>query len=84
MMSGEHFLSNDQKEKKVLEKKREVKDAKKQQKNVEKAKLFEAPAEDLPEPPKKKQKKSEDKKEKSSKPDIDDLKNKFLKKKKCF
>lgn len=83
MMSGEHFLSNEQKEKDAVEKKREAKEAKKQKKSAEKAKLFEAPAEDLPEPPKKRQKvKDEEKPAKSSKPDINDLKSKFLKKKK--
>lgn len=98
MMSGEYFLTKDEINQKAQEKKRDQRDAKKQEKVEAQHKLFEAPAEDLPQREKqnKRQKKAEEKalaavvkdegaaapkKYENKKPDVNDLKNKFLKKK---
>jgi len=94
MMSGEYFLSDKAKDDLKNKKKREDKMASKQAKTDSKAREFEAPEEDLPAKAEKVKKSS--KKDKSSsevvdapkitgvskRPDVEDLKNKFLKKKK--
>lgn len=76
MMTGEYFLSDKAKENIEREKKREAKEQRKQEKIQEKMKVFEAPPEEEVQP-----KKDEKLSTKSSKPDIDELKKKFLKKK---
>jgi len=85
MMSGEYFLSDKAKDELKNKKKRDEKIQRKQQKVDAKAKEFEAPEEDLPVAKEKKSKKeSSDTKDKvvHKRPDIDDLKDKFLTKKK--
>lgn len=85
MMSGEYFLTKDEVEKKKKDEIQARRDQKKQEKIEAKNRLYEAPEEDLnTESKRKRDKKAEDKntvKVNSSKPDIDELKNKFLKKK---
>ncbi len=89
MMSGEYFLTKEQIREKALEQKRNQREMKKHSKIEEKMKLFEAPAGDLPEKVNKRKAKeaakeaeAEQKKHDSSKkPDINELKKKFLKKK---
>jgi hypothetical protein len=76
MMTGEYFLSDKAKENIEREKKREAKEQRKLDKIQEKMKVFEAPPEEEVQP-----KKEEKLSAKSSKPDIDELKKKFLKKK---
>ncbi len=73
MMTGEYFLSEKAKDNIEKEKKRAVKEQKKQEKIEQKLKVLEAPAEEV----------KEDKVPtvKSSKPDLEELKKKFLKKK---
>jgi ribosomal RNA assembly protein len=83
MISGEYFLTKDEKEKKKRDEVTAVREAKKQKKVEAKNQQFEAPAEDQPKPLKKREQKAQEKeKAKSSKPDVNELKNKFLKKKK--
>ena len=86
MMSGEYFLSDKDKDELKKKNKREEKMARKQEKIDTKAREFEAPEEDLPVKKEKKSKKDKEVTEKveptSTRPDIEDLKNKFLKKKK--
>jgi len=48
MMSGEYFLTKEQIREKDMEKKRDTREAKKQNKIEAKMKQFEAPSEDLP------------------------------------
>ena len=78
MMSGEYFLSEKAKEDLKNKKRREEKLARKQEKQLEKSKLFQAPEETVP--PKKT--KSEGNEAGTLKPNIEELKNKFLKKRK--
>ena len=83
-MSGEYFLTKEQKNEKAQEEKREKTEQKKRDRVSRQNALFEAPDEDLPEKPKNKREKKKEEKDSthSSKPDINDLKNKFLKKSK--
>ena len=72
MASGEYFLTGAEKKIQEGDRKRESKENRKKEKVEKQAKLFEAPEEeDAP----------KTKKSSSSRPDIEDLKNKFLKKK---
>ena len=80
MMTGEYFLSDKAKENIEREKKREQKEQKKQDKIHEKMKVFEAPKEDL-EATAKKEEKAAATKASNTKPDLEELKKKFLKKK---
>ena len=97
MMSGEYFLSDKAKDDLKKKKKREEKQAQKQERLQAKAREFEAPEEDLPatttkekvsmKKPKDKESGSsaaadQDKKAVNKRPDIEELKNKFLKKRK--
>ena len=87
MMSGEYFLSDKAKDDLKKKNRREEKMARKQEKIDTKAREFEAPEEYLPAKKDKKAKKekSEEKEQATSskqRPDIEDLKNKFLKKRK--
>lgn len=81
-MTGEYFLSDKAKEDLKHKKKREEKLARKQEKLQAKAREFEAPEEDLPAKSKsKKSLKTQNAESDSPKrPDIEDLKKKFLKK----
>ena len=82
-MSGEYFLTKDEKEKKKKDEVLAKREHKRAEKINAKNQVFDAPEEDLPQiKDKKRDKKAEEKESKSkSKPDINDLKNKFLKKK---
>ena len=71
-MSGEYHLSQKEKDDKAKQLKKERQIEKREAKIEEKNKVYEAPTE------RKRDKKASDK---GSKPDIQDLKNKFLKKK---
>jgi ribosomal RNA assembly protein len=83
MMSGEYFLTKDEKDKKKRDEIQTQREAKRAEKVEAKNKLFQAPEEDQPAPIKKRDQKAQEKeKAKTSKPDINELKNKFLKKKK--
>ncbi|CDW83938.1 ribosomal rna assembly protein mis3 [Stylonychia lemnae] len=90
MLSGEYFLSEKAKQNVENEKKRVVKEQKKQDKIQQKLKQFEAPDEDKEKEQNKAKKTKSNKEQKedskpilnSKKPDIDELKNKFLKNKK--
>ena len=86
MMSGEYFLTKDEKEKKKKDEINAKREVKKQEKIQTKNQMFEAPEEDMPQlsntHKKKRDKKAEEKDiQVKSKPDINELKNKFLKKK---
>ena len=74
MFSGEYFLSEKAKEDKKRELKRESKELRKQEKIANRNKDFEAPEEEAPV-------KSKEKHNSSAKPDVNELKKKFLKKK---
>lgn len=76
MASGEHFLSENQKEKIKEEKKREQKVERKAAKITERNKTLEVPSEEQPRAPKGDGSKYENKKPS----DIESLKKKFLKK----
>ncbi len=83
MMTGEYFLSEKAKDMQKHEKKRVEKESKKQEKVEKKLKQFEAPDE-VQEQQARKALKEEvrgKKHDDSKKPDIEDLKKKFLKKK---
>ena len=84
MMSGEYFLSDKAKDELKNKKKREEKQERKQEKLDAKAREFEAPDEDdnagSKDKAASKGKKSSD--SASKRPEIEDLKNKFLKKRK--
>ena len=84
MMSGEYFLGDKEKDELKNKKKREEKLARKAEKMEAKAREFEAPEEDLPAKKSKKDKKVKKDEESGvpKRPDIEDLKNKFLKKRK--
>ena len=77
MMTGEYFLSEQAKENIKNQRKREQKLSRKQEKIEAKNREFEAPEED--DAPKTKKAEVHDS---SQKPDIEQLKNKFLKRKK--
>ena len=77
MMTGEYFLSEQAKENIKNQRKREQKLSRKQEKIEAKNREFEAPDED--DAPKTKKTELHDS---SKKPDIEELKNKFLKRKK--
>lgn len=77
METGEYFLSEEVKKNIKNEKKRVEKEAKKQAKKEKKMEVFIAPEEDQP-----KAKQQDNEEKVSKKPNIDDLKKKFLKKKK--
>ena len=85
-MSGEYFLSDKAKDDLKNKKKREEKLARKQEKMEAKAREFEAPEEDLPTVEKKKKKKTSDESVGKTdsltqkRPNVEDLKAKFLKK----
>lgn len=84
MMSGEYFLTKEEVHAKAQEAKQEARESKKHSKVEAKMKLFEAPSEDLPKVEKKNKRKAkaaEKEHDSAKKPDIDDLKKKFLKKK---
>lgn len=91
MMSGEYFLDDKAKDELKNKKKREDKMARKQEKTDAKAREFQAPEEDLPVKAEKVKKSSKKDKSEidapkdtgvSKRPNVEDLKNKFLKKKK--
>ena len=81
MMSGEYFLSDKAKEDLKNKKKREEKLARKQEKIEAKNREFEAPEEDLPVKKEKKARRQSNE-DMPKRPEIEDLKNKFLKKRK--
>jgi hypothetical protein len=86
MMSGEYFLTDEEKGRKQRDTLKAKREAKRLEKMDAKNKTLEAPAEDAPKDPAAKQKKRDAKAESKAKsglakPDINELKNKFLKKK---
>lgn len=81
MMSGEYFLTDKVKDDMKNKKKREEKIAQKQLKLEAKAKEYDAPEGDLPAAQDKKSKKESSDAAIHKRPDVDELKNKFLKKK---
>ena len=78
MASGEYFLSEKEKKEEVSKKKRDSKEDRKKDKIERQAKLFEAPTEEAPS----KSNSSKAQPIAGMRPDIEELKNKFLKKKK--
>ena len=80
-MSGEYFLTDKVKDDMKNKKKREEKIAQKQLKLEAKAKEYDAPEGDLPAAQDKKSKKESSDAAMHKRPDVDELKNKFLKKK---
>lgn len=76
MMTGEYFLSEQDKEHREHEKKRVEKEAKKQEKIDKKLKVLEAPEDEITIAPM-----SKSEQQTHKKPDINELKSKFLKKK---
>ena len=83
MMSGEYFLTQEEKDKKKKDEIRAKRETKRAEKIESKNKQFQSPEEEptsAPSKSKKRDQKAQDKESNKSKPDIDELKKKFLKK----